>query len=81
MQILADAQFIQRAGEATITAKEMRGALPRKNWQDVWLDQAVSIEVGQKPKPAFEKVLKALPALKPRDLKKKPRAEKRAKAQ
>jgi hypothetical protein len=57
----------------------MRAGLPRKNWQAGWLDQSINIEVGPKTKPAFEKVLNSLSALKPRDLKKKPRAKKRAK--
>lgn len=80
LQILADEQFIERSGEAAITAKEIKSALPRKNWQKLWLDQTVSIEPGAKTKPVFEKVLTALPALKARDLKKKPRAKKRPKA-
>jgi len=77
LQILADEGFIERTGEAAITAKAMRAGLPRQNWQDLWLDQSVIIEIGAKTKPAFEKVLKALPELKTRDLKKKPRAKKR----
>jgi len=80
LQILADEGFIERTGEAAITPKEMRDGLPRQNWQDLWLDQSINIEVGAKTKPAFEKVLKPQFALKPRDLKKKPRAKKRPKS-
>jgi hypothetical protein len=79
LQILADEGFIERTGEAAMSAKEMRAGLPRKNWQALWLDQSINIEVGTKTKPAFEKVLKSQFALKPRDLKKKPRAKKRPK--
>jgi hypothetical protein len=80
LQILADEGFIERTGEAAITPKEMRDGLPRKNWQAGWLDQSINIEVGAKTKPAFEIVLNALPALKARDLKKKPRAKKKPKS-
>ncbi len=80
LQILADEGFIARTGEAAITPKAMRDGLPRKNWQDLWLDQSINIEVGTKTKPAFEKVLKSQFALKPRDLKKKPRAKKPTKS-
>ncbi len=76
LQILADTDFIARTGEATITAKKMRAALPRENWQAFWLDQTVDIQVGAKTKHAFEMVLNALPALKTRDLKAKPRNRK-----
>lgn len=80
LQILADERFIERTGEAAMSAKEMCAELPRKNWQDLWLNETVTIEIGAKTKPAFEKVLKSLYAPKPRDLKKKPRAPKRAKS-
>lgn len=76
LQILADEGFIARTGEAAISVKEMKSGLPRKNWQAGWLNQSINIEVGTKTKPAFEIVLNALPALKARDLKKKPRAKK-----
>lgn len=80
LQILADGGFIERTGEAAITAKQMRAALPRQNWQRQWLDQTVNIEPGAATlKPAIEERTKALPAAKARDLKKKPRAKKLAK--
>jgi len=79
LQILADGGFIARSGEAAISAKEMRDALPRQNWQKEWLDQAVNIEVGAALKAAFDERVAALPALKPRDLKKKARAKKKPK--
>ena len=78
LQILADEGFIAKSGEALISFKEMRAVLPRQNWKDLWLDQTVDIEVGPRTKPAFEKVLQALPELKPRNLEKKPRKGKRA---
>ncbi len=79
LQILADGGFIERSGEAAITPKEMKANLPRKNWQNAWLDQTVNIEVGTKIKVAFAERVAALPKLKPRDLKKKRRATKRPK--
>jgi hypothetical protein len=78
LQILADERFIERTGEAAMRAKEMRAGLPRQDWQSLWLDQTVTIEIGAKTKPAFEKLLKSLHAPKPRDLKKKLRVRKPA---
>jgi hypothetical protein len=80
LQILADGGFIERTGEAAITAKQMRAALPRQNWQRQWLDQTVNIEPGAETlKPAIEERTKALHEAKPRDLKKKPRTKRKPK--
>ncbi len=82
LQILANEGFIERTGEAAISAKEMKNSLPRKNWQNLWLDQMVNIEPSlAKLKPEVAERAKALPETKPRDLKKKPRAPKRPKSQ
>lgn len=81
LQLLADDGFIERIGEAAINAKQMRDGLPPKGWKDIWLDQIVNIEVGAKMKEAFTARVKALPALKPRDLKTKPRAAKQRRIQ
>jgi hypothetical protein len=80
LQVLADAGFIERGGEAAISAKAMRAALPRQNWKDAWLDQTINIEPSETMKPRINGRAEALPPLKPRDLKKKPRAKKRTKA-
>jgi hypothetical protein len=80
MQILADEGFIERSGEAAISAKTMRDALPRQNWQDAWLDEAVNIAPSAAMRAQIEERIKALPAPKPRDLKKKPRSQKRPKS-
>lgn len=77
MGILADQGFIMREAEAAITPQEMRKSLPRQGWQDVWLNQTVTIEPGAATmKPAIEDRAQALPTLKSHDLKKKPRAKK-----
>jgi hypothetical protein len=80
LQILADDEYIGRAGEVTISTKAMRADLPRQNWKDIWLDQAANIEPGETMKPRINGRAEALPPLKPRDLS-KPRAKRRTKKQ
>ncbi len=80
LQILADGGFIERAGEAALTPQEMKKDLPRKGWQGAWLDQTVNIAPSAAVMmPHVVERAKALPALKPRDLKKKSRKKKQPK--
>lgn len=85
MQILATEGFIERAGEAVNTAKEMKAKLPRYDWQDVWLNERIIIIPGKK-KGMFanveERAKAALPTTRPRNLRaksQKPRKKKEAK--
>jgi hypothetical protein len=74
LKILADSGFIARGGEACIRPEVMRKSLPRQGWRDVWLDETVDIRQGAAVMaPALKERAEALPTLKPRDLKAKPR--------
>ena len=78
LRSLVEAGFIEKSGEATIKAKDMRNKLPRQGWKSSWLDQSVDIEPSHKKmKIEVESRAKALPAEKPRDLTAKPRTRKR----
>lgn len=82
LQLLADAEFIDRTGEAAITARAMRKELReqrREGWQDPWLNETVEINPGRKTRPVFDEVLKMRPARKRRDLKAKPRRRRKSK--
>lgn len=76
--ILADSGFIAREGEVKRTAAQIRAALPRQGWADVWLDEAVSITPAGTMKSAIEARAAALPDHRPRDLRKPKRKTERS---
>lgn len=46
LQILVECGFLKAEGEAITTPDEMRAALPRKGWADVWLNTPVLLQPG-----------------------------------
>jgi hypothetical protein len=61
LQILVDNQFLARAGEAARTLDDMRQDLPRQDWQDQWLDEAVDLKPGVRMQDAVQACADALP--------------------
>lgn len=81
LQILTDCGFLAREGEAALSYEAMRERLPRKEWQNLWLDEKVELRPGTMMRGAVQSCASALPNPKPRVLeatpKKKPRGRPR----
>jgi hypothetical protein len=68
LQILVDNQFLACSGEAARTLDDMRQHLPRQDWQDQWLDEAVNLTPGPHMEEAVQACANALPVTFPRSL-------------
>ena len=68
LQILVECGFLEREGEAKLSYQEMREALPRQEWQQLWFNQTVDLRPGPQMRDAVQACADALPILKPREL-------------
>ena len=68
LQILVDCGFLEREGEAKFTYQQLRDALPRQDWQQLWFNQTVDLRPGPQMREAVQACADALPVLKPREL-------------
>lgn len=66
--ILVEQGFLDRSGEALITATRAREGLPRYNWQEAWLDGRVDLRPGPSMQPQVIEQADSLPAKRPRQL-------------
>ena len=68
LQILVECGFLAKEGEAKLSSKEMRDALPRQEWQNGWWIGAVDLRPGPQMRDAVQSCANALPVIKPREL-------------
>ena len=68
LQILVECGFLEREGEAKLSYSEMRDALPRQEWQQLWFDQTIDLRPGPRMREAVQACADALPVIKPREL-------------
>ncbi|RYG69586.1 hypothetical protein EON80_09560, partial [bacterium] len=61
LSILVTRNLLEKTGEAAISAKDMRKALPRQGWTNIWLDEKVSLTPGENMRDAIVGRAKALP--------------------
>lgn len=72
-----DRQFLAREGEALRSAEQIRKTLPRKDWQEQWLNEMVDLRPGSAMEAAVRTCANSLPPKKPRALgSRKPRKKK-----
>ena len=69
LSLLADAQFIERIGEAALTYEMMRKALTRQDWGEEWLDGIVDLRPGPAMRETMELMAGHLYASQPQNLK------------
>ncbi len=81
LNILAEKGLIARTGDAApdVTPATMLRPYGRQGWAEKWLDDESGVQIGELWRPAIQERAKALPERKPKDLKAKPHARKRAK--
>ncbi|RYZ74050.1 MAG: hypothetical protein EOP09_00990 [Proteobacteria bacterium] len=65
LAILVERQLLEYSGEATLTSKEIRAKLPRQGWQNIWLDEKISLTPGAGMKDAITERMKALMPVSP----------------
>ena len=68
LQILVQCGFLEGEGEAKLSYKEMREALPRQDWQQEWWNGAVDLRPGPQIYEAVQSCADSLPVVKPREL-------------
>lgn len=68
LQILVECGFLEPEGEAKLSFKEMRDALPRQEWQKEWWNGTVDLRPGPQMREAVQACADALPVVKPREL-------------
>ena len=67
LAILVTNELVAKSGEADLTVEKMRNRLPRKNWQQQWLDGEIDLYPGSKMLPAVEARAANLAPKRPRD--------------
>lgn len=73
LRILAEADFIALSGEATRKDSDIKAALPRYDWRDIWLDERVALAPGDAMRDSVQASANALPIARPRQLQKAPK--------
>ncbi len=68
LMILVECCFLAPEGEAALSLKAMRERLPRKEWQELWLDERVELRPGAAMREAVQLCANSLPNPKPRAL-------------
>lgn len=81
LNILSEKGLIARTGDAApdVTPATMLKPYGRKGWAEKWLDDVSGVQIGERWRPATQARALVLPQRKPKDLKAKPQARKRAK--
>ena len=78
LEILCEAGFLEKTGEAASSYDELRADLDGYKWQEAWLDGYADVQPSALLREALASVARGLPQSQPRALKRSPKKTKKA---